>query len=233
MNIIKTCLFFTLFITISCMEDRVKNAYAEKEIMLKSALAEKGFSAYFPTYIRVFKAEKTMEIWGLKDTAYQLFKTYPICNMSGTLGRKYKQGDKQVPEGFYHIERFNPKSSFHLSLGINYPNQADMFFAKKDNTGGDIFIHSDCVSIGCMAMTDDVIKEIYILATEANKMGQRNIPVHIFPFKMEEQNMTKYNAEFPQWQPFWQTLKGQYDYFEKEKQLLTVNISQIGEYIYL
>jgi murein L,D-transpeptidase YafK len=215
------------------MEDRVKNAYAEKEVILKSALTEKGFSGYFSMYIRVFKAEKTMEIWGFKDTAYQLFKTYPICNMSGTLGRKYKQGDKQVPEGFYHIERFNPKSNFHLSLGINYPNQADMFFAEKDNMGGDIFIHGDCVSIGCMAMTDDVIKEIYILATEAKKLGQHNIPVHIFPFRMDEQNMTKYNAEFPQWLTFWQTLKGQYDYFEKEKRLFSVNISPIGEYIYL
>ncbi len=230
MNIHKICLFFTLFNCIACMENRVKNAYAEKETILKSALAEKGFANYFPMYIRVFKAEKTMEIWGLKDTTYQLFKTYSICNMSGTLGRKYKQGDKQVPEGFYHIERFNPKSNFYLSLGINYPNQADMFFAEKGNMGGDIFIHGDCVSIGCMAMTDDVIKEIYIMALEAQKLEQRDIPVHIFPFRMDDNNMQQYSATFPQWLSFWQTLKGQYDFFEKEKRLLFVNISAAGEY---
>lgn len=216
----------TLLILINifaCMnQDRVKNAYTEKEEMLKQAFQQQGLDWHFTLYLRVFKAEKELEVWVFNKDTFHLFKTYSICQMSGTLGRKYKQGDKQVPEGFYTIERFNPKSNFHLSLGLNYPNQADAFFSDKDNPGGDIFIHGNCVSIGCMAMTDDKIKEIYLLALEAKEFGQKNIPVHIFPFKMTADNFQKYSTEFSQWLPFWQILQKQYDYFEKEKRLLEV-----------
>jgi murein L,D-transpeptidase YafK len=222
---------FVLINFIACMQqDRVKNAYEEKEQSLKQAFKDKGLDWYFKLYIRVFKAEKELEIWVFNKDTFQLFKTYAICNMSGTLGRKYKQGDKQVPEGFYTIERFNPKSNFHLSLGLNYPNQADAFFSNKSNPGGDIFIHGDCVSIGCMAMTDDKIKEIYLLASEAKKFGQNNIAVHVFPFKMTTDNFQKYSIEFPQWVSFWRILQMQYDYFEKEKRFLEVTVSETGEY---
>jgi murein L,D-transpeptidase YafK len=224
-------IFLILIHFTACMnQDRVKNAYDEKEESLKKAFKSKALDWHFNLYIRVFKAEKELEIWVFNKDSFHFFKTYPVCEMSGTLGRKYKQGDKQVPEGFYTIERFNPKSNFHLSLGLNYPNQADAFFLDKSNPGGDIFIHGDCVSVGCMAMTDDKIKEIYLLASEAKKFGQNNIPVHVFPFKMTADNFQKYSTEFPQWVSFWQVLQKQYDYFEKDKRLLPVTISEIGEY---
>jgi murein L,D-transpeptidase YafK len=143
-----------IYFTACMQQDRVKNAYAEKEQSLQQAFKDARLDWHFNLYIRVFKAEKELEMWVFNKDSFQLFKTYAICNMSGTLGRKYKQGDKQVPEGFYCIERFNPKSNFHLSLGLNYPNQADAFFSDKSNPGGDIFIHGDCVSVGCMAGYD-------------------------------------------------------------------------------
>src|SRR5690606_11025729 len=97
---------------------------------------------------------------------FTLVKTYPVCSSSGLPGPKRKKGDRQTPEGFYHIDRFNPQSAFHLSLGINYPNSSDKILGHSD-PGGDIFIHGSCVTIGCVPLTDDLIKEVYVLAVEA------------------------------------------------------------------
>jgi murein L,D-transpeptidase YafK len=215
---------------IACETDRVKAAYSEKEETLKEAFRSKGLAWNVRIFFRVFKAEKELELWIWQGNNFKLFKKYPICSMSGDLGRKLKQGDKQVPEGIYHINRFNPKSNFHLSLGINYPNGADQIVADAEHPGGDIFIHGDCVSIGCMAMTDDKIKEIYLLANEAKKNGQDDIIVHIFPFRMTEENLEKYEKDYPQWIVFWQSLKRHYDIFEQNKALTSVLSDDLGNY---
>lgn len=106
---------------------------------------------------------------------FRLIKDYQICSLSGELGPKRQQGDLQVPEGFYWIDRFNPASNFYLSLGINYPNQFDRILGKSGELGGDIFIHGGCVTIGCIPITDDKIKELYLIAVEAKSNGQDGV----------------------------------------------------------
>jgi len=168
---------------------RVQEAYRDKEDLLKTLFADKEIQ-YPPEriYFRVFKKERYLELWvySNKDKAFKLLLEYPVCALSGDLGPKRRQGDGQIPEGFYVIDRFNPVSNFHLSLGINYPNASDNMLGHKGNLGGDIFIHGGCVTIGCIPMTDDGIKELYVLAVEAKNNGQDEIPVHIFPAKMEK-----------------------------------------------
>ena len=215
---------------------RVKTAYAEKEKLVKELFSSKGIELSSANiFIRVFKQEAQLEIWG-KSAAqekFQLIKTYEICSSSGELGPKRKQGDGQVPEGFYHIDRFNPSSNFYLSLGISYPNASDKILGNKGNLGGDIFIHGNCVTIGCMPLTDDKIKEVYLMAVEAKSNGQIKIPVHIFPFKMNEANMKSYEEKYKddaKLISFWKNIQKGFEYFEKNKSLPTISVLNIGEY---
>jgi murein L,D-transpeptidase YafK len=204
-----TCLFA------SCREDRVAKAYAEKQYGLKAAFQAKNLTFPSPILIQVFKIENELDVWVNDSNQYKLFKTYKICKISGVSGRKLKEGDKQVPEGFYFIEKFNPQSDYHLSLGINYPNDVDKVVTDKDNPGGQIYIHGGCVSVGCMAMTDEQIKEIYLLALEGQKLGETNIPVNIYPFRMTDAQFNRFTSTFPHLLPFWQSLKLGHDAFDK------------------
>lgn len=214
---------------------RVKEAYADKESAVDQLLKKQDLKKEdLSIFIRVFKEEKELEIWGksIKSTSYKLIQSYSICSASGTYGPKRKSGDYQVPEGLYHLEeyRFNPVSSFYLSLGINYPNASDKKLGNKKNPGGDIYIHGNCVSIGCMAMTDDKIKEIYIMAVEARNNGQKKIPVFIFPCKMKDKKMEKLYDDYPQHKAFWENLKPAYTYFENNKKVPSFAISSTGQY---
>jgi murein L,D-transpeptidase YafK len=184
-------------------------------------------------YIRVFKWDKEVEVW-LRPKAqkeFRLFKKYAICASSGELGPKRMQGDGQVPEGFYSIAVFNPYSSYHLSLGVSYPNASDRIIG-KGNLGGDIMIHGNCVTIGCMPLTDTYIKEVYVLAVEARNSGQQNIPVHIFPINMTESGMQELAARGNEHKSFWDNLKTGYDLFEKNKQLPKVTVDKTGKYVF-
>ena len=136
-------------------------------------------------YIRSFKYDSQMEVWVKNDIKepFQLFKTYKVCALAGTLGPKRMGGDFQVPEGFYYINEFNPKSTYYLSLGINYPNASDRILSDSLDPGGDIYIHGSCVTVGCIPITDNQIDELYILAAHAKDAGQDFIPVHIFPIR--------------------------------------------------
>ena len=216
---------------------RVKESYEEKEENFKKLYEAKSLDYKKQTIlIRVFKNEKELELWVKNSkSAYTLLKIYPICKASGTLGPKRKTGDYQVPEGFYHVDRFNPQSAFYLSLGLNYPNASDKILSDKQNPGGDIFIHGNCVSIGCMAMTDDQIKELYIAAVEARNGGQNRIPVHIYPFRMTDSNMAKVNKLFEDKKTllsFWENLKTGYDLFEKNNQWSSVSVDNKGKYLF-
>ena len=153
---------------------RVRECYQKKEETFKRIYQAKYIDYKKQTIlIRVFKYENEPELWVKNSNAsYSLLKTYNICSASGDTGPKRKAGDYQVPEGFYHIDRFNPQSSFYVSLGLNYSNASDKILSDKKNPGGDIFIHGNCISIGCIAMTDDKIKEIYIAAMKAKNRGQ-------------------------------------------------------------
>jgi len=166
----------------------------------------------FIPFIRAFKSSKKLELWIKGDSTFKLFKTYDICYYSGNMGPKLKQGDLQSPEGFYFVKpkQLNPNSRFHLSFNIGYPNEFDRFHKR---TGSAIMIHGSCVSIGCYAMTDSKIEEIYTLADAAFRNGQPFFQVHIFPFTMTDLNVK--NHRFFKWYEFWKNLKPGFDYFEK------------------
>ena len=140
-----------------------------------------------------------------------------------------------MPEGFYNIDRFNPSSRFYLSLGLNYPNLADKRKGKSGDWGGDIFIHGYCVTIGCLPMTNNFIKEIYLLAINAKNNGQSRIPVYVFPFKMTDENMIKYKSSYKSNRDlvsFWENLKAGCDLFMKDRRELRIQVAENGNYVY-
>ena len=217
---------------------RVKTAFSEKEQIIAENLRKNRLTINdVHILIAAYKAEKQLEIYAKKknDTIYKQIAVYDICASSGNLGPKRRQGDRQVPEGFYKIDRFNPASNFYLSLGVNYPNQSDRKKSNASNLGGDIFIHGSCVTIGCLPMTDDKIKEIYLYAVFAGNNGQNAIPVYIFPFRMTDSNFEIHKKEYTDNQPlidFWTNLKTGYDKFMLEKKTLNVTVDKAGNYLF-
>jgi murein L,D-transpeptidase YafK len=187
-------------------------------------------------YIRSFKYDSQLEVWvkdELKDP-FKLFKTYKVCALAGTLGPKRLEGDYQVPEGFYYINEFNPRSEYYLSLGLNYPNVSDRILSDAYRPGGAIYIHGSCVTVGCIPLTDNQIDEVYILAAHAKGLGQDYIPVHIFPIRFNVprsirylENLTKDDGTL---KAFADRLEDAFNYFEKYKQLPVVLINDKGEY---
>jgi murein L,D-transpeptidase YafK len=217
---------------------RVRNAYTEKEKTLKDSLKVHNFDSFNNELIIVaYKQEAKLEAW-LKDNkskTFRLFRVYEICSSSGTLGPKRKQGDGQVPEGFYLINNFNPVSNFHLSLGINYPNRSDRILSDKKKPGNAIYIHGNCVTIGCLPITDDKIEELYILAVEAKNSGQDEIPVYIFPTHLDDKSFdafSKENSEIPELVSFWKNLKTGYDIFSKQHIPLKFSVNSKGLYVF-
>lgn len=212
---------------------RVRMAYANHEAEIKKALQLKNLTlSKLELAFIAFKAEDKLKLYvrNRGDKKFILFEQFKICAKSGKLGPKRKQGDMQVPEGLYHIDRFNPSSLYHLSLGINYPNASDRVLANETSPGGDIFIHGECVTIGCLPMTNQVIEKIYLLAVEARNAGQKNIPVYIFPFEMNEANLKKYSAEFPSHSQFWKNLQQAYTFFENHRTVIPFTIDGQGNY---
>lgn len=179
-------------------------------------LGKKGMKTEAPIFVRVFKEESELEIWKARDDGrYYHFKTYPICMWSGELGPKTVQGDKQAPEGFYTITKgqMNPKSSFHLSFNLGYPNTYDRVHGR---TGEFLMVHGKCTSAGCYAMTDGLVEEIYALARDQFDAGHPSFEVHAFPFRMTDENMARHRGH--RWYSFWETLKEGYDHFEVARQ---------------
>lgn len=168
-----------------------------------------------PVFIRIFKEFRLLEIWlQEKDEQWHLLDTYFIMGMSGELGPKTQEGDEQAPEGFYRVtpQSLNPYSNYHLSFNIGYPNKYDRELGR---TGSYIMIHGGEESIGCFAMTDAIIEEIYTLVNEAFKAGVESIPVQIYPFSMTPQRM-KEEEQNPHYE-FWQHLLPGYNYTETHK----------------
>ncbi len=165
------------------------------------------------TFIRIFKVEAELELWSRAEgeAQFSLAKTYSICAYSGALGPKLKQGDRQAPEGFYWVNksRLNPNSRFHLSFNLGYPNAYDRAHGR---TGDFLMVHGNCVSIGCYAMTDAGIEEIYGAVEASLEAGQPFVRVHIFPFRMTEANMARHSGS--RWAAFWANLKEGHDLFE-------------------
>ena len=183
-----------------------------QQLTLQDRLEAKGFRFGAPTFIRIFKKEEKLEVWMQKDSGeYALFLDYPICIYSGELGPKTREGDKQSPEGFYAVgrEAMNPNSNYHLSFNLGYPNAYDR---SHGYTGSMLMVHGKCVSIGCYAMGDRQIEEIYSLVGAALQRGQPFVRVHAFPFRLTEANLAAYSDH--RWYDFWRMLKPGYDYFE-------------------
>lgn len=217
---------------------RVANAFTNKEEMLRKEFASKGLE--WPAkyvFIRSFKFDAQLEVWvknNLKDK-YKLFKTYRVCMQSGTMGPKRLQGDYQVPEGFYYINEFNPRSNYHLSLGLNYPNASDRILSDSMRPGSGIYIHGSCVSVGCVSVNDNDIEEIYILSSYAKAAGQEFIPVHIFPIRYSSKRSLDYLNNTiknnPSLQNFSMHLKKAYDEFEQTQQVPLILIDRKGDYV--
>jgi len=178
---------------------------------LQKELALKGFDDNAPVYIRIIKDQDVLEVWKKAGNKYKLFKTYEICYYSGDLGTKTRFGDNKSPEGFYTIEarQLNPVSNYYLAINIGYPNRLEQL---KGYTGDAIMIHGHCASVGCYAMTDPRIEEIYTLVYKALENGQQQINLDIFPFRMDNAHMDFYRHR--PYFSFWKTLKPGYDRFE-------------------
>lgn len=217
---------------------RVTNAWAKNIDTIAQLFTAKGIN--YPTanlYLREFKSQNELELWARNDdtSAYTLIKTYKVCALSGALGPKRMEGDRQVPEGFYFIDDYNPKSDFHLSMLINYPNYSDRIMGNKTKPGGDIYIHGSCVTVGCIPLTDPIIQELYVVCLSSRLAGQTYIPIHIFPTRFDKAGLNFLGREYKdddEKQRFWVNLKAGYDYFEKNRKLQPVVYTIDGRYIF-
>jgi murein L,D-transpeptidase YafK len=192
-------------------------------------VAKGGFKMGDPVYIRIFKKESVLELWMKRGKSYALYKTFPVCRWSGVLGPKLRYADYQAPEGFYEISahQLNPHSHYDLALNLGYPNAYDR---RHGATGDAVMIHGDCKSVGCFAMTNAGIEQIYPIVAAALRDGEREVPVHIFPFRMTDQAIARESAPpsallaflsrkntrpHRDWSAFWRNLKEGYDIFER------------------
>ena len=220
--------------------DRVADARLRHGSAIAAGFAAAGLR-YPPgeVFIRVFKYEGQLELWARDNPAeaepFHLVHTFPILRASGRLGPKRQEGDCQVPEGFYSSDRFNPRSLFHLSLGLDYPNASDRILTiDREHPGSDVFIHGGCESIGCLALGDPVIEEVFLAAWDAKQHGQSHFAVHIFPCRMDEMGEAAILApayrQDPKLQTFWQNLQQGYDAFEQTRQLSFIQVRDDGSY---
>ena len=211
------------------MQDSIKSQFKKQNLVWPPA----------EMYVRSFKYDRQLEVWVKNDPKepFKLFKTYKVCMQSGTMGPKRIEGDYQVPEGFYYINEFNPNSAYHLSLGINYPNSSDRILSDGQRPGNNIYIHGNCVSTGCIPISDVPMEEVFIIASSVKEQGhQEFIPVHVFPIRYNVKKSVEYlnttikdNAYL---QLFSNNIKPVFDYFETKKQLPVIMVNQKGEYVF-
>ena len=181
---------------------------------LANRLVDKGLVLGAPVFLRVFKVENIVEVWLQKGESYALFDSYPICKWSGSMGPKLLEGDGQAPEGFYEIRRPQLKynSQFYRALNMGFPNAYDRAL---NRTGGLLMLHGGCRSVGCYAMTDAGIDDIYRIVEASFWAGADSVPLHAFPFRMTETTLQQLSEH--RWYWFWRTLKPGYDHFEQHQ----------------
>lgn len=206
--------------------ERSAKAQARVQAALSEELRALGADWGAPLYLRIFKASDELEVWVDTGERHRLLRTWPICTWSGALGPKVRQGDGQAPEGFYEVgpQQLNPASSYHLSFNLGYPNAFDRHHGR---TGDYLMVHGNCVSIGCYAMGDAAIEEIYSLVAAALAQGQAKVPVHAFPFRMQA-GWENAHAD-SEWLPFWRQLAAGYQAFERDGRPPRVRVVA-GEY---
>lgn len=207
--------------------ERASEAAARVRPALERDLAARHLRFGAPVYVRIFKREAELELW-LRgaDGKFVLFRRYPVCKFSGELGPKQREGDNQAPEGFYTVapRQLNPRSNYHLAFNLGYPNEYDRAHGR---TGSALMVHGNCVSIGCYAMGDAGIEEIYTLTAAALRAGQTRFDAHIFPFRPTAKALAA--AKDSPWFGFWNELKPVYDVFERERVPPTVAVEN-GHY---
>jgi murein L,D-transpeptidase YafK len=202
---------------------RVREAYSSKEKTVIKTLSDRSIKRdSLRLYMRAFKTEKKIELWGknICDSTYTLIKEISICEISGEIGPKRRSRDLQVPEGFYTINELNPYSKYYLSMKINYPNASDSIRGVKGRLGNLIYIHGGCESSGCIAINDDKIKELFIYCIEAYNAGQENINITIYPAKLEDKTYNRLIAGYSKNKDkvsLWGDLKKSYDLFNHKK----------------
>ncbi len=196
---------------------------------LSSKMQSRDMELRSPIMVRLFKQESELEIWKQTQSGqYALLETYEICKWSGKLGPKFKEGDRQAPEGFYEVTPglMNPLSSYYLAFNLGFPNKFDR---AHDRTGSNLMVHGACSSSGCYAMTDEQIADIYSLGRDSFLGGQRKFQVQAFPFRMTPQNMAKHaNSEHYE---FWRMLKRGYDNFEVTRRPPSIEVCE-KEYVF-
>jgi murein L,D-transpeptidase YafK len=214
---------------------RVKDAYATKWPALQAELKAKNINASsLEVFIRIFKKEKELELWvkNKSDARFVFLKKVAICASSGELGPKRKEGDYQVPEGIYDIPSFNPNSSYFLALKVGYPNKSDKILVDGKRTGGDIMIHGNCVTIGCIPLQDEPVKDVYMLCVEA-KNNNTSPRVEIYPCKFTAENSKYLEENFSETKNnFWKNIKPAYTYFEANKTPAKFSIDTKGAYLF-
>jgi murein L,D-transpeptidase YafK len=182
---------------------------------LGTDLVEAGFAMGDPVHVRIFKRERRLEVWlrAASSGRYAKFRDYDICKFSGDLGPKLKEGDRQAPEGFYRVSRsqLNPNSRHHLSFNLGFPNAFDRQLGR---TGSALMVHGGCSSIGCYAITDESVDEVYAMVEAALDRGQDAVDVHVFPFELTATALAEQGGAT--WLDFWRNLKQGYDLFEAE-----------------
>ncbi|MEQ9504927.1 MAG: murein L,D-transpeptidase family protein [Hyphomonas sp.] len=202
---------------------RSDTAYADTRPRLEQELTAAGLQLGNRIFLRITKepAELTAYVEDAKGV-YEVFRTWPVCAASGTLGPKLREGDGQAPEGFYEIApvQMNPSSDYHLSFNLGFPNAYDR---ANGRTGSFLMVHGNCVSIGCFAMTDPVLDEIWTLMQAAFENGQTRVPVHIFPFPMTEANLSAHAGS--ENAAFWTELAPGWTTFETTGKVPKVSVS--------
>ena len=219
---------------------RVAEARARGEAALRATFAAAGVS-YPPEelHLRAYKLERRLEVWaratGDPAPPFVLVATFPVLGLSGTPGPKRREGDLQVPEGFYRVDRFNPRSRFYLSLGLDYPNASDRRLAPDPGRpGADIFLHGGEQSRGCLALGDDAMVPLYLAALDTVGFGGHAVTVHLFPCQMDTSawidTLAPWHAANPSLYSFWQTLAEGCRRFELSRQLPHVRVDAGGSY---
>ena len=190
---------------------------------LSDRLKTAGLSLGAPVFIRVFKREFELEVWLKRGARFHRLDTYPVCNWSGRLGPKVHEGDRQAPEGFYTVEpqALNPNSRWHRSFNLGFPNAFDRAHGR---TGSFLMVHGGCSSVGCFAMTDPVIDEIWRIITTALAGGQKRFHVHVYPFRMTEEALAAASGDASV--EFWRTLAPAHEAFEQTHQLPEISVCQ-------
>ncbi len=200
--------------------------FSASELGQITRLRASGFSIHPRIYIRLFKLEKEVEVWISSKGQYKLYRSYDICKYSGELGPKLEEGDRQAPEGFYHLPMEDVlwrSKKWPQALNLNFPNILD---AQHGRTGSYLLIHGGCSSKGCYALENGPMADLFALVSLAARGGQKVLPVHIFPFRFSNNNWAKYKSS--RWGPFWKSLKPAYDYFNRNRTLPTIMVCAKG-----